>query len=118
MANSSKALPVVNPAVIFRSLTEGAVLFSTENEVYFGLNSVGARVWELLASGKHDFDGLCRAVAAEYPEVSADVVRQDIEELLGNLEANRLVSARRSGGASVTGGGNGPASQSGGAQLR
>ena len=41
-------LPVPNPKVLFKSMSDGAVLFSTDNEVYFGLNSVGARVWELL----------------------------------------------------------------------
>jgi hypothetical protein len=97
VTKSKRVLPVVNPAVIYRSLTEGAVLFSTEDEVYFGLNGVGARVWELLSADHHDFDGICDVLSAEYSDVSFDVLRQDIEELLEDLQANRLVTARRPG---------------------
>ena len=95
--HSKQTLPVVNPAVIYRSLTDGAVLFSTEDEVYFGLNAVGARVWEMLSADQHDFDGMCRTLATEYPEVSQETLRQDVEELLEDLRANRLVSARDPG---------------------
>ena len=41
-------LPSANPAVIFQKLDDGAVLFTPETELYFGLNSVGALVWDLL----------------------------------------------------------------------
>ena len=116
-ADSTRLVPAVNPAVIYRSLTEGAVLFSTENEVYFGLNSVGARVWELMANGQRDFDGLCHAVAAEYPDAPRDELRRDIQELLDDLAANRLISAGRAG-SSAAGDGDGAAQKGDAARRR
>ena len=41
-------LPTRNPKIIFKALATGAVLYSPQDEVYFGLNPVGVRVWELL----------------------------------------------------------------------
>jgi len=60
-------LPVANPKVIYKALLDGeAVLFSTEEEVYFGLNEVGARVWELLPPATNSLDELCAALAVQY----------------------------------------------------
>lgn len=87
-------LPTANPVVVYRALSEGAVLFSTTDEVYFGLNSVGARVWELLPPASETLDELCAVLAKEYPEVSADTIRADVNELLEELTAHGLVVPR------------------------
>jgi hypothetical protein len=94
-------LPVANPAVVFRALSEGAVLFSTTDEVYFGLNSVGARVWELLPPAHETLDSLCAALAKEYPDVSPDTIRTDASELLEELTVHGLVLPREASAASV-----------------
>jgi len=86
-------LPIANPAVVYRALSEGAVLFSTTDEVYFGLNAVGSRVWELL--GVHrTFDDLCAAIAQEYSDVDPDTIRADVDELLEELTGYGLVLPR------------------------
>ena len=41
-------LPVAGRQVVYKAVADGAVLLHTETEVYYGLNRVGARVWELL----------------------------------------------------------------------
>ena len=84
-------LPVANPKVIFKALSDGAVLFSTEDEVYFGLNDVGAQVWALLPPAVATMDELCAAMAAHYPEVEPSVIRTDVTELMAELAAHRLV---------------------------
>ena len=84
-------LPVANPKVIFKTLSDGAVLFSLEDEVYFGLNAVGAQVWELLPPKSASLDELCAAVAAKYPDVDPDVIHADVCALLSELESNGLV---------------------------
>ena len=78
-------LPTRNPKVIFKALATGAVLYSTEEEVYFGLNPVGVRVWELLPPAHQKLDDVCRVLAAEYPEVGADIIRGDVTELIEEL---------------------------------
>ena len=84
-------LPTRNPKVIFKALATGAVLYSTEEEVYFGLNPVGVRVWELLPPVHQTLDEVCRVIASEYPDVGEDVIRADVAELIDELIKQRLV---------------------------
>src|SRR5215207_1617270 len=90
-AGSSQPLPSPRPGVIYRSLEEGGVLFSVEDEVYFGLNVVGAQVWELLPPASRTFGELLASLSATYPEVDAAVIRADVQELLEALRAHGLV---------------------------
>lgn len=87
-------LPVPDPAVIFRTLPDGAVLLHTATEVYYGLNVVGARVWELLPPAVLDLDELCAQLAAEYPDADPSEVRADVVELLDELRDAGLVTER------------------------
>lgn len=84
-------LPFANPKVIYKTLSDGAVLFSTEEEVYFGLNPVGAKVWELLPPVSSTLDDLCAKIAGQYPEVDPAVIRADVIELIAELTSHRLV---------------------------
>jgi hypothetical protein len=94
-------LPTRNPKIIFKALATGAVLYSPHDEVYFGLNPVGVRVWELLPPANKHFDEVCRTLASEYPDAPAEMIRADVAELLEELEKLGLVvpsdtSARQS----------------------
>lgn len=86
-------LPTANPSVIFQKLDDGAVLFTPETELYFGLNAVGALVWELLPPRTDSLDALCAVVSETYSDVPANTIRTDVEELLEQLVAEGL--ARR-----------------------
>ena len=81
----SPMLPVANPSVIFQKLDDGAVLFAPETEIYFGLNTVGASIWELLVPGSRSLDEIYSEVSARYPEVPAPTIRVDVLELLDAL---------------------------------
>jgi hypothetical protein len=78
-------LPTRNPKIIFKALATGAVLYSPDEEVYFGLTPVGVRVWELLPPVNHHLDDICRVLTAEYPDAPAEMVRADVAELLEEL---------------------------------
>ncbi len=84
-------LPQPDPTVVFCAVDAGAVLLSTSEEVYFGLNSVGARVWLLLPPHHQDFDALCDTLAAEYPDADPGELRADVAALLDDLIRSRLV---------------------------
>ncbi len=92
MPIDTRRLPRPNAQVIHRSLPDGAVLFSTTDEVYFGLNTVASRVWELLPPALATVGDVCAALGAEYPDVPAATIRSDVLELLDHLEANGLIS--------------------------
>ncbi len=90
---TSTALPTPHSAVVYRALPDGGVLFSTTDEVYFGLNETGAFVWEHLAPACPTIDALCEAVCARFPDAGADAVRQDVTELLAAFVENGLAVA-------------------------
>lgn len=91
MSQVVEALPVANPTVVFRPIAEGAVLLSTTDEVYYGLNPVGTRVWELLPPACRTLDELCDQLSSEYRDVSPEIIRADVVELLRSLLAHGLV---------------------------
>ncbi|MQA92413.1 MAG: PqqD family peptide modification chaperone [Gemmatimonas sp.] len=84
-------LPRPHPGVIFNTLSDGAVLLHASSEIYFGLNRVGSRVWQLLPPECDSFEELCRQLSQEYPEVGVDQLSADVQELLESLRAHQLV---------------------------
>jgi hypothetical protein len=90
---ASSVLPRPHPAVVFRAVTDGAVLLHMEDEIYFGLNPVGTSIWELLPPACSHLDDLCARLLQKYPDVAPDVLRQDVVELLAQLQESQLVVA-------------------------
>jgi hypothetical protein len=86
-------LPHPSPAAIFKELDEGGVLLSTTDEVYFGVNPVGAKIWSLLPPVSRTFGELCAALERQYPDAGADRIRVDVQEFLEALIASGLVVA-------------------------
>lgn len=86
-------LPHPSPSAIFKELDEGGVLLSTTDEVYFGVNPVGARIWSLLPPVTSRFGELCAALEAAYPDAGAERIRIDCQEFLEALIASGLAVA-------------------------
>ena len=84
-------LPHPSPSAIFKELDEGGVLLSTTDEVYFGVNQVGARIWSLLPPVSHTFGELCSALEQQYPDAGAERIRVDAQEFIDALIASGLV---------------------------
>jgi len=84
-------LPVRNPDVICRTVDGGAVLLDTGHEVYYGLNAVGAFIWEHLPPVCQTLEDMSASLGALYPEVAVEAIRTDARELLDDLLAARLV---------------------------
>lgn len=98
-------LPVPASGAIFKALDEGGVLFSTDSEVYFGVNVIGAQIWELLGQST-TLDQMCRTLAARYSDVSEAQIRGDVVKFLNDLVENGLAVPRSStpnGGSSLPG---------------
>lgn len=86
-------LPTPNPEVVVAQLPDGAVLLDPAGELYFGLNSVGMRVWNLLPPICRSLEELCDALHRQYPDVEPKRIRGDVSALLRNLSSYRLVIA-------------------------
>ena len=84
-------LPHPSPSAIFKELDEGGVLLSTTDEVYFGVNPVGARIWALLPPVSRTFGELCAALEQHYPDAGAERIRIDAQTFLDALASSGLV---------------------------
>jgi hypothetical protein len=76
---------------VFCEVEDGAVLLSTEAEVYYGLNRVGARIWALLPPASVTLEDLCSTLGSQYPEVDPGALRDDVMALLEDLTRCELL---------------------------
>ena len=83
---------VVHPSVITRELSGETVLLNLESGVYYGLDVVATRVWQLLIQGR-TIAGVCEAMADEY-DVALEVLRDDVTRLVGELRERGIVTPR------------------------
>lgn len=88
-------LPRPRSTVLFRELPEGAILFSTDSETYFSLNTVGARVWRLLPPACSTRAEIVDSLTREHPDVAAEVLTRDVNRLLQELEEHALLETPR-----------------------
>ena len=80
----------VNDDVLFQELQGEAVLLNLKSGVYFGLDPVGTRIWQLFA--EHEvLSEVAQAVVAEY-DVAEDKCSEDLLKLVDDLEKQELVS--------------------------
>jgi hypothetical protein len=76
--------------VLVRRTGETAVIVDLTTNRIFELNPVGARVWELLASGA-DEASLLRQLGEEF-EAGADELARDVHDLLAALQREKLIA--------------------------
>jgi hypothetical protein len=86
-------LPTVRSTVAWTKLPDGAVLFSPETEVYYAMNGVAAVIWELLRQNSDSVEALCAAVNARFPDATPEQIRDDVVELLADLERFGLLES-------------------------
>ena len=76
--------------VMARQVGEETVILDLASGTYFGLDPVGARIWQLLTEGK-TLDEVCGAMLAEY-EVSREDIERDVLRLAEELRTKQLIS--------------------------
>ena len=80
---------VISPSVYARSFGEEVVLLEFGNGEYFGLDAVGAVIWERLVAGD-DIGATADHVVAQY-EVGREEALRDIVALVVQLRSHSLV---------------------------
>ena len=75
--------------VLARQVGEETVMLDLANGAYFGLDPVGARMWQLLTEGK-TLAEVRDAIEKEY-DVSRDAVERDLLALVADLMAQGLL---------------------------
>ena len=81
----------VPDGIVFQSLQDELVLLNLQTGVYFGLNEVGARIWQLIqAHQSAPLSNVRDALVDEY-DVRQDRCTGDLLKLVARLEENRLL---------------------------
>ena len=81
---------VAAPDQVSSDLDGDAVILNLNSGVYFGLNPVGARVWELIQQPR-TIDEICDAVRQEF-EVDSDRCQRDLTNLLEQMRTEGLIN--------------------------
>jgi coenzyme PQQ synthesis protein D (PqqD) len=76
--------------VLFRELDGESVLLNLESGIYFGLDDVGTRIWQLLAEGRPIHD--VRAQLAEEFDAPVEALDRDLAGFIEQLRAKGLVA--------------------------
>ena len=79
------------PDVLCRELDGELVLLELRRGIYYGLDAVGMRVWQLLGD-ERPLDEIVACLMAEY-EVDAAEAAADVQALVGTLCDHGLVEA-------------------------
>jgi hypothetical protein len=75
--------------VMARQVGEETVILDLASGTYFGLDAVGARIWQLASEGR-TLEEVCAVLVEEY-DVGAQQLERDVDELANELAAHGLV---------------------------
>ncbi len=75
--------------VVFQKVGDETVLLNLKTGTYYGLDTVGTRVWELVAE-KGTLAGIVESMLEDY-EVTPEDLQRDILRLVKELRAKGLV---------------------------
>jgi hypothetical protein len=84
----------LSPEALFQELGGEAVILDLASSTYFGLDTVGSRLWSLLESDA-DVDAACRVLLDEF-DVTLPQLETDVAALLQQLAAAGLVALESS----------------------
>ncbi|MGI6852229.1 PqqD family protein [Mesorhizobium sp. 1B3] len=86
-----------NSDVVFCELGGELALLDLHSNTYYGLNKVGARIWELIQEPR-SVSQLCEAIVEMY-DVDPARCRVDVEALVTHLARVRLIGLSNEGAA-------------------
>jgi len=78
--------------IAWRRVDDEIVILELESSVYYSLNPVAARIWELLAE-KNDVEQIVKKIAEEW-NVEDNTVRRDLSAFLKSVRIAKLVPAQ------------------------
>jgi len=92
MELSGSTIVTVNKDYVYCNVEDEMVLLGMEDGIYYGLNPVGAFVWEQITEPK-TIDEVRDAILAEY-DVETGECEQDLMELLQELAEKGLIHVK------------------------
>jgi hypothetical protein len=86
----------ISPGVRATCNQDGAVLLDIDRGLYYSLNAVGGRIWQVIEAGhgRSSSADIIEALAREFMEVPREQLMTDIDNCLSDLESKALITAR------------------------
>lgn len=81
--------------VVSREVGGEMVLLNLASGLYFGLDPVGGRIWELLAEKAQSLADVCNVIEQEY-DAPREVIEADMVALAADLKKRSLIVAEAS----------------------
>ncbi len=85
-------LPTPSSTAVCKELEDGAVLFCTRTEVYFGLNAVGRLIWDSLPPVTRTVEELGQQLVDRFPGIPLQTLMEDVDAFLAALTEAGLVT--------------------------
>lgn len=82
--------PTIPTQVMARQVGDETVILDLVGGTYYGLDPVGARIWQLMGKGK-TLAEICDTMLDEY-EVTRDDLERDVVELADKLLEQKLIA--------------------------
>lgn len=89
---SGRTIVVVAEGQVSCKLADEAAILDLKSDVYFGLNAVGARIWQLIQEPRMVSE-VCSILLEEY-DVEPERCRHDLVALLQELAAHGLIEVK------------------------
>ena len=83
----------VSDEVVAREVGGEMVLLNLSSGLYFGLDPVGGRIWELLSERPHTIAELCDSIEEEF-DAPRDRIESDMLALASQLDEQELIVAQ------------------------
>ena len=83
----------VSQEVVAREVGGEMVLLNLSSGLYFGLDNVGGRIWELLSTGPQSVADLCNIIEQEF-DAPRDRIESDMLMLVNQLTEKELIVAQ------------------------
>jgi len=99
MTFTRESCVVVSDEQVSTSVGDEAVILGMRDGVYYGLDAVGARIWELLATPRRVSELVC-TISDEF-EVARERCERDVLDLLEELSRRALIREHREGDAAL-----------------
>lgn len=80
-----------NPAVAFTQIDDDLVMMGPKDNLFYGVNAVGAKIWSLLECEALSLNEICERIKMDYDVTEAQCVEDSMQFVDAMIEQNMFV---------------------------
>ena len=79
-----------NPDIVYTQIDDDLVMIGPEDSLFYGINSVGTKIWSLLESETLPLHAICERIQQDY-DVTAPICIEDTIRFIESMVAQKIV---------------------------